>query len=76
MGADPGRRIRHSETLLQVWLRAEDIRHLLVLRGHLLTPDTVSRLAALAAAAGVLAWPVWHRPGLPATAGTVGISLP
>jgi hypothetical protein len=70
-------RTRHGTTLLRVWLRAEGVRHLVVLRAHLLRPAIRDELAALAAAAGLTVWLVWHRrdPPPPAPAAAV-IALP
>lgn len=51
---------RHGTRLLRVWLRAEQIRHLVVLRAHRLPPGLLARLVDLAVDAGVALWPVWH----------------
>jgi hypothetical protein len=51
---------RHGPRLLRVWLRAEQIRHLVVLRAHRLCPTVLARLVELAADADVTLWPVWH----------------
>ncbi|MGH3098878.1 MAG: hypothetical protein ACRDMV_23065 [Streptosporangiales bacterium] len=59
---------RAGTELLRVWLRAEQIRHLVLLRAHLLRPGMLAQLAELAAAAGVRLWPVWHHPDPPPTA--------
>jgi hypothetical protein len=62
------RRTAHGRALLQVWLRAERTRHLVVLRTHQLGADLLGRLADLAETAGITLWLVWHhrdRPPLP-----------
>ncbi len=51
---------RHGLRLLRVWLRAEQVRHLIVLRAHRLPRSLLARLVELAADAGVTLWPVWH----------------
>lgn len=56
----------HGPRLLRVWLRAEPIRHLVVLRAHRLAPTLLSCLVDLAAAADVALWLVWHRHHAPA----------
>ncbi len=50
-----------------MWLRAEEIRHLVLLRAHLLGPGLLPALVDLAAAAGVTVWGVWHHHGPPPT---------
>lgn len=50
-----------------MWLRAEQIHHLVVLRAHLLAPELVSQVTDLAGAAGTTVWLVWHRRDRPPT---------
>lgn len=60
-------------TLLEVWLRAEDVEHVVVLRAHTLPPAVLEALAGLAITAALTVWLVWHtREPPPPTAGTVG----
>jgi integrase len=50
--------------LAGVWLRAEPIGDLLVLRAHLLTPRALGRLVVLGQHCGVRLWLIVHRPAL------------
>ena len=54
------RRRRYGAHLLRVWLRAEPVRHLIVLRANRLAPALLVQIADLAAAADVALWLVWH----------------
>ncbi|MGH3097706.1 MAG: hypothetical protein ACRDMV_17110, partial [Streptosporangiales bacterium] len=63
------RRTRAGIELLRVWLRAEQIRHLVLLRTHLLRPGLLTQLTDLAAATGVRLWPVWHHHAPPPATG-------
>lgn len=53
-------RVRQGDGLLSVWLRAEQVRDLVVLRAHTLRPAVLAALHTLATAAQVTAWTVWH----------------
>lgn len=55
---------RRGWALAGMWLRAERIEHLVVLRAHLLPPSRWRELAALTAAAGTKLWLVVHQGGL------------
>lgn len=57
--AGAGPRSRLPE-LLAVWLRAEHVRHLVVLRAHLLPPETLAMLDRLASGIGIEVWVVAH----------------
>jgi hypothetical protein len=54
------RRVRDGADLLQVWMRAERVRHLVVLRAHRLPPRHLAAVASLAAATRTTLWLVWH----------------
>jgi hypothetical protein len=54
------RRVRDGADLLQVWIRAERVAHLVVLRAHRLSAPVLEALAKLAAASGSTLWLVWH----------------
>lgn len=54
------RRGKDGERLLKAWLRAEPVTELVVLRGHLLDPPLLGRLAGLATEVGMVLWLVWH----------------
>jgi hypothetical protein len=55
---------RRGWELAGLWLRAERIEHLVVLRAHRLPPARWRELAALTAAAGTRLWLVAHQGGL------------
>lgn len=55
---------RRGWELAGLWLRAEQVRHLVVLRAHLLAPSRWRELAELTAAAGTRLWLVVHQGGL------------
>jgi len=58
-------RISHRAwPLAEVWLRAEPIRDLFVLRAHLLSPRALGRLVALRQRCGLRLWLIVHRPAL------------
>lgn len=61
------RRTREGPRLLQVWLRAEEVGHLVVLRAHRLDPALLAQLIELAAATEVVLWLVWHHHEPPPT---------
>ncbi|WP_224400941.1 hypothetical protein [Pseudonocardia sp. ICBG1034] len=48
--------------LLELWLRAEQVHHLVVLRAHLLPFSTLAAVDRLAVATGVQVWRVAHGP--------------
>ena len=54
---------RRGWALAGMWLRAERIEHLVVLRAHLLAPQRWRELAELTAAAGTRLWLVVHQGG-------------
>ncbi|WP_298798304.1 hypothetical protein [uncultured Pseudonocardia sp.] len=56
-----------AAALLRVWLRAEQVEHLVVLRAHRLHPKLLAMLAELATATGTTLWPVWHDTDPPAS---------
>ena len=56
----PRARRDDAATLLRVWLRAEQVEHLVVLRAHRLHPPLLAALAELATATGTVLWLVWH----------------
>jgi hypothetical protein len=56
--------LRRGWALAGLWLRAEGIRHLVVLRAHLLPAEQWRDLTELAAAADAVLWLVSHRVGL------------
>jgi hypothetical protein len=60
------RRVRDGVALLRVWMRAERVEHLVVLRAHRLPPRHLAVLADLATATGTALWLVWHAIGPPA----------
>ncbi|MBW0105277.1 hypothetical protein [Pseudonocardia sp. KRD291] len=65
LGKDPQaltreRCTRHGPRLLRVWLRAEQVSDLVVLRAHRLPPVLLARLVDLAADCDVALWLVWH----------------
>ncbi|MEU4377137.1 hypothetical protein [Pseudonocardia alni] len=51
---------RRAPELLALWLRAEQIQHLVVLRAHLLRSATLLALDRLATTAGITVWAVAH----------------
>lgn len=51
---------RRAPELLAIWLRAEQVQHLVVLRAHLLPPATLAALDRLATDAGLTVWAVAH----------------
>lgn len=57
------RRTGDGPALLRVWLRAEQVRHLVVLRAHRLGRGVLDRLVELAADTDIRLWPVWHDDG-------------
>lgn len=59
------RRLRGGARLVQVWMCAERVEHLVVLRAHLLRPPLLDRFAELAAATGTTIWLVWHHTDPP-----------
>lgn len=63
------RRLRDGGRLVQVWMCAERVEHLVVLRAHLLRPALLDRSAELAAATGTTIWLVWHHSDPPGPAG-------
>jgi hypothetical protein len=54
------RRVRDGPALLRVWLRAENVAHLVVTRAHLLRPGLLDELARLATIIPVTVWLVRH----------------
>lgn len=54
------RRVGDGADLVRTWMRAERVRHLVVLRAHRLRPPLLAALAELATAAAVTVWLVWH----------------
>ncbi len=62
-------RVRDGPMVLAVWLRAEDVRHIVVLRAHTLSPAVLKSLAGLTVATDTTVWLVWHTrespPGCP-----------
>lgn len=60
------RRTRDGPQLLGVWLRAEQVRHLVVLRAHRLAPAALTELVNHAPA-GCTVWLVWHHHDPPPT---------
>lgn len=64
--------------LTQLWMRAEQVRHLVVLRAHLLPAETLSSLEQLAEHLDIAIWLVAHdpqHPRAPAMAWTALIAL-
>jgi hypothetical protein len=61
------RRVGDGAALVRTWMRAERVRHLIVLRVHRLRP-LLAALAVLAGAAAVTVWLVWHDTDPPAPA--------
>lgn len=55
---------RRAWPLAEVWLRAEPITDLFVLRAHLLGPRALCRLVALPQRCGLRLWLIVHRPAL------------
>lgn len=55
---------RRIVELAALWLRAERISHLVVLRAHSLPSDTLRELADLAEEIGLLCWAVAHGPAV------------
>lgn len=53
--------------LLRVWLRAERVEHLVVLRAHRLHPPVLAALAEIATATDTTLWLVWHDTDPPTT---------
>ena len=64
-GLARARRTGDGVALVRVWLRAEQIEHLVVLRAHRLHPPLIGLLADLAVGTGAVAWLVWHDPEPP-----------
>lgn len=64
------RRLRDGAALMRVWMRAEQVEHLVVLRAHRLPPPLLEALAELATATGAAVWLVWHAHEPPVAAGT------
>lgn len=54
------RRVGDGPMLLAVWLRAEQVRHVVVLRAHTLPAPVLEALAVLADTAETTVWLVWH----------------
>lgn len=52
--------VRDAARLLTVWLRAEQVRHLVILRAHRLPAALLDGLAALLEDSDVALWLVWH----------------
>lgn len=65
------RRLRDGARLVQVWMCAERVEHLVVLRAHRLRPLLLDRFAELAAATGTTIWLVWHHRDPPGRIGAV-----
>jgi hypothetical protein len=59
------RRVRDGAALVRVWMRAERVQHLVVLRAHRLRPPLLDAVAELATATGAL-WLVWDDTDPPA----------
>ena len=59
------RRVHDGPRLLAVWLRAEAIQHVVVLRAHTLAPAVRTAIVDLGAASGITVWLVWHRRETP-----------
>lgn len=55
---------RRAWPLAQVWLRAEEVQDLFVLRAHLVGPRALAQLVELQRACGLQLWLVVHRPAL------------
>jgi hypothetical protein len=55
---------RRAWPLVQVWLRAEEVKDLFVLRTHLLGARALGRLVELQRVCGLRLWLVVHRPAL------------
>lgn len=51
--------------LLTVWLRAEQVHHLVILRAHRIAPALLDALAELLEGGDVALWLVWHHHTLP-----------
>lgn len=64
------RRPRDGAALVRVWMRAERVEHLVVLRAHRLPPPLLDALAELATATGAAVWLIWHAHERPGAAGT------
>lgn len=64
--AAAGSRAR-APALLELWLRAEQIDHLVILRAHLLPPTTLRALEELGACTGIAVWTVAHGPAQDST---------
>lgn len=65
-GLARARRVLDGAALVRIWMRAERVGHLVVLRAHRLRPQLVEALAELAAAAAVTVWLIWHDTDPPA----------
>jgi hypothetical protein len=65
------RRVGDGAALVRTWIRAERVRHLIVLRAHRLRPPLLAAPAELATAAAVTVWLVWHDTDPPAPTGEV-----
>ena len=63
------RRTADGAALLRVWLHAERIAHLVVLRAHRLGVEVLALLAELAAEVGCVIWLVWHQHDRPPLSG-------
>ena len=59
------RRTREASRLLEVWLRAEQVRHLVVLRADRLRPEVLEELLTLPLECAL--WLVWHNHQPPPT---------
>lgn len=57
--------VRDGPALLGVWLRAEQVQHVIVLRAHTLPAAALEALAALVTGAAAILWLVWHHHDLP-----------
>lgn len=56
---------RDGPALARVWLRAHNVRNLVVFRAHLLAPALLTELAALSRDLRLTVWLVWHQHNPP-----------